>query len=299
MALSAKKRKMANVKGQKKKVVTMGKISGESYVTPAAKNSRAHTFPPHRSKLACTACHSQWTAQCDGCHATLDQSLQKSGNTTGRQWNPARFEFKVKEPVLMVGPEGKVMPSQPSPGRTLTVLDSKGKALQVIDKGGDAIGTYKEWKFTNPHGYSGSNLAYAMDPHSTQKKARTCASCHLSLAALGLGEGDLEIGKHARGRDDKLRPLVQTAKVTNDSELSPTAKGSLRGEPLAGFGQEGARPFGQKEIARILRAANCITCHDSYNDRIYRNMRKSYAFAKRQKHRDMRNKMLTTTPASE
>jgi len=299
MALSGKNRKMANVKAQKKKIVTIGKISGETYVIPKARNSRAHRFPPHRSKLACTACHSQWTAQCDGCHATLDQSLQKSGNSSGSQWNPARFEFKVKEPVLMVGPEGKVMPSQPSPGRTLTVLDSKGKPLQVIDNSGDAIGKYNEWKFTNPHGYSGSNLAYAMDPHSTQKKARTCASCHLSPTALGLGAGDLEIGKQARGREDKMHPLVQNAKVTKDSDFPPSAIGSPRGEPLAGFSQEGARPFSQKEIVRILRAGNCIACHDSYNDRIYRNMRRSYAFAKKQKHRDMRNKMLTTTVTRE
>jgi hypothetical protein len=299
MALSAKKRKMANVKAQKKKIVTIGKISGVKYVTPAAKKSRAHTFPPHRSKLACTACHSQWTPKCDGCHATLDQSLPKIGNTTSSQWNPAQFEFKVKEPVLMVGPKGKVMPSLPSPGRTLTVLDSKGRALRVIDENGDSIGNYNEWQYTNPHGYSGSNLAYAIDPHSTGGKTRTCASCHLSPTALGLGEGDLEIGKIAKGRDGKLRPLLQTAKVTKGSDSPPFAIGSMRGEPLAGISQEGARPFHQKEISRILKAGSCIPCHDNYNDRIYRNMRKSYAFAKRQEHRILRNKMLATTSASE
>ena len=43
-------------------------------------------------------------------------------------------------------------------------------------------------------GSSASRRLFAsLDPHSTGKKARDCASCHLSSWALGLGTGTLSL----------------------------------------------------------------------------------------------------------
>ena len=80
--------------------------------------------------------------------------------------------------------------------------------------------------------------------------------------------------------------------VAQRSASDPEAKGTIRGEPLAGTSQQGARPFNQKEISRILKAANCIPCHDRYDDPIYRNINRSYAYEKQIAHRKLRDKML-------
>ena len=179
------------------------------------------------------------------------------------------------------------------PPRTLTVLDEQGHALPVINEEGDLEGEYKEWQFTNPLGYSGSNPVYAAQPHSVRKTVRSCAGCHLSPETLGLGEGELEIPRGSSGgEDDKYKFLVLTGIKTLKSELGPKAAVTIRGQPVAGAGQPGARPLNQSELNRILRAGNCIPCHDRYDDPVYQNMFKSYQFAKKGAHRRLRNKIL-------
>ena len=76
----------------------------------------------------------------------------------------------------------------------MNTFDEQGNFIPVMKDNGDAMSFYREWSFTNPHGYSGGHLAYAMNPHSIGKKVRSCASCHISPRALGLGEGDINIG---------------------------------------------------------------------------------------------------------
>jgi len=290
MALTRKGRKMTNVKSRKGKLVTVGKLSGRSFETPVIKKGvAAHRFAPHRGKLSCAACHSQWTPRCQGCHNAF------RGKAKGGGWSPPTHEIKLEEPVLMIGPNGLATPMLPQPRRTLTLLDGEDKAVAVASREGDALGRYREWTFTNPAGYSGANLASAFNPHSAGP-ARSCASCHLNPRALGTGEGALLIGDHPRGRDDKLEPLDQTDRVKNRSEHAAGAVVTLRGERLAGSHQEGARPFNQKEISRILKAGNCIPCHDKYGDKIYWNLRKSYAFEKKFEHRTLRDKILKRQP---
>ena len=75
-----------------------------------------------------------------------------------------------QNPALMIGPRGKVMPMLPQPDRTLTLIDEKGNPVAALAKNGNARGRYQNWTFTNPHGYSGSNLAFAVSPHSVGKK---------------------------------------------------------------------------------------------------------------------------------
>jgi hypothetical protein len=288
MALTRRGRKMTNVKSKKGKIVTVGKLSGKEFKTPQIqKGYAAHRFGPHRGKLSCAACHSQWTPRCEGCHTTFLETARPGGNP----WRPARFQMELETPVLMVGPRGTAVPMLPQARRTLTVLDQAKKPVAVIGREGDALGRYKDWTFTNPHGYSGANLASAVNPHSTGP-ARSCASCHLNPRALGVGAGDLVIGDHPKGRDDRLDPLVQTDRVRKNSDHSAEAVVTLRGERLAGSHQAGARPFNQKQISRILKVGNCIPCHDRYGDKIYWNLRKSYAFEKKIDHRKLRDKIL-------
>ena len=285
MAVSERKRRMANVKVQNGKMVTLGKRSGRVYDIPLVRDAEAHFIPQHQSRLECTACHSQWVIRCPGCHLSMNLGQDK-------------LDFKitspmqVQQPTLMIGPRGKVAPMLAQPERHFSLLDEKGNPIPVLGPAGKHHGEYKEWTFTNPHNTSGSNLAYSLNPHSTGTKVRSCESCHLSPKTLGLGEGDLRIGVNNTGKNDSLIPLNHSDERVKASKFDPEAKVSMRGESLAGSHQLNARPFNQKEIVRILKVGNCIPCHDEYDDPIYQNINKSYAFEGTMKHRKLREKIL-------
>jgi hypothetical protein len=114
----------------------------------------------------------------------------------------------------------------------------------------------------------------------------------MSPRALGLGEGDIYIGLNSTGKDDTILPLVRTDIISGRSQLAPKARLTMRGEPLAGISQSGARLFNQEEINRILKVGNCLPCHKQYNDPIYQNMTKSYLFEKTLDHRTLRTHIL-------
>lgn len=284
MAVTATSRKMSNVKVQDGLMVTVEKQTGKVHEIPLVKDYLdAHSIPQHQSRLECTACHARWVVRCPGCH----QNIGPDSSTT-----PESHPLDIGEPALMIGPRGKVAPMLTQQERQLTILDEKGNPIPLLEKMGDERGHYRKWEFTNPHGTSGSNLAYALNPHSIQKKTRSCTSCHLSPETLGLGAGDLKIGKSFTGKDDFVDPLKQTDKILKASQFDPQAKTSMRGEPLAGTSQPKARTFNQEEIVRILRVGNCIPCHDRYEDPIYQNINQSYAFARTMEHRRLRKKIL-------
>jgi len=284
MVLSSQKRKLANTKVEENRIVTIGKRTGNVYPIPLTIDaSKNHSIPGHKNKLGCTSCHSQWVPDCKGCHSSfIPERVKKS------ELADIKKPFHVKTPSLMLGPKGKVVPMIAPEGRLLNVFDQQGNFIPVMDKNGDTLGIYREWSFTNPHGYSGGRLAYAMNPHSVGKKVRTCASCHMSPSAIGLGEGDIRLGLNSIGEDDKVLPLVRTDIISGRSKLAPRARLTMRGEPLAGVSQTGARLFNQEEINRILKVGNCLPCHEQYDDPIYQDMEKSYMFEKTLDHRNLR-----------
>ena len=289
MVLSSRQRKLTNVKVREGRIVALGKRNGKVYPIPLTVDVvGGHKIPGHKNKLECTSCHSQWVPDCKGCHATF-----LSGQTgTDKSWASVKQMVEVKLPSLMLGPRGKVTPMFSPERRLLNVFDEQKNSIAVMRDDGDASGDYREWSFTNPHGYSGGRLAYSMNPHSIGKRVRSCASCHMSSRALGLGEGDISIGLKSSGKDDVLLPLVKTEITSGRSQLTPAARVTMRGEPLAGVSQPGARPFNQGEINRILKVGNCIPCHNEYDDPIYQNMKKSYLFEKSLIHRNLRKRIL-------
>lgn len=289
MAVSDRNRRMTNIKVQDGRMVTLSKRSGRVYNIPLVRDSEAHFIPQHQSRLECTACHSQWVVRCPGCHTSMELGLGKVDLNI--QNLPA---MKIQQPALMIGPRGKVAPMLAQSERHLSIIDEKGKTVPALGPSGQNRGEYQEWAFTNPHNTSGSNLAYSLNPHSTGTKVRSCESCHLSPETLGLGEGDLKIGSNNTGKNDFLVPLNSSDKLLNASVFDPEAKVSMRGESLAGTHQAKARLFNQEEIIRILKVGNCIPCHDQYDDPIYQNIKKSYTFESTLKHRQLREKILSS-----
>ena len=289
MAVTARKKRMTNVKVQNGKMVVLGKKSGRVYNIPLTRDDDAHYIPQHRSRLECTACHSNWVVQCQGCHISIN--LGKEGIDFKTAEKPP---IKIQQPILMIGPRGKVAPMLGQPERHFSLLDEKGNPVPALGPKGQFRGKYKEWHFTNSNNKSGSNLAYSLNPHSTGRKVRSCESCHLSPKTLGLGEGDLIIGANNTGKDDFFAPLNRFDQKIEASAFDPQAKVSIRGEILAGSHQLNARPFNQKEIVKILKVGNCIPCHDQYDDPIYQNINKSYAFERTIEHRQLRDRILSS-----
>ena len=285
MAVSAHNRKVNNVKVQNGRIVAIGKQTGKVHEVPLVKDYLdAHSIPQHQSRLECSACHARWVVQCPGCHQSIGPDPAPA---------PESHFFDIGEPALMIGPRGKVAPMLMQPERHLTVTDERANEIPILGRKGNKRGYYREWAFTNPHGTSGSNLAYALNPHSIQKQARSCTSCHLSPETLGLGTGDIKIGKNSTGKNDFIDTLDRTDKILKTSQFDPQAKVSMRGEPLAGTDQPKARTFNQEEIIRILRVGNCIPCHDRYNDPVYQDINQSYAFARTMDHRRLREKIVS------
>ncbi len=279
VVVSRRGRKLSNVRVEQGKIVTVSKRTGKTWDVPLIKGGPAHRIRQHNQRLACNACHSSWVPECKGCHLTIDASGKgKAGlfSSTGIQF---------REPTLMIGPDDRVRPALPQPPRTLNALDSQDAPLPVIDDMGDRRGRYREFGFTNPRGYSGANPTYATHPHSTGRQVRTCASCHLSAQALGLGEGNLRMGRKSSGKGDRAESIFRGDAFENPGKTFAPPQGTPQGRPVAGSHQPGARAFNQKELNRILRVGNCLPCHEREDDPIYHNIEQSFRIATHKKHR--------------
>ncbi|MFN3505281.1 MAG: hypothetical protein ACK4Y7_03620 [Caldimicrobium sp.] len=100
------------------------------------------------------------------------------------------------------------------------------------------------------------------DPHSTQKKGRSCESCHQNPKSLGLGYGKVFLRKG----DLYFEPLEK--RLTSTSlRLSQVI--SEKGETSAKFNRPNMSGLKKEEIFRILRVGICLECHKE-KDKIYR-----------------------------
>jgi len=105
----------------------------------------------------------------------------------------------------------------------------------------------------------------AIDPHTTQAKARKCEDCHLSPKTLGLGQGTVW---RQKGRW-RFTPATQGVKTPDGQTTSLDAFVAIDGQALQRGFRANMRPFNKKELARILQVGLCLPCHDSIQDPIY------------------------------
>lgn len=298
LVVSARGNKLVNVKAVKKEIVLVGKLDGKARKVPLLRNNPgAHSIPGHRGKLECGACHSAWSVEIDYGNGTYDQrefsrdKLQRETEPTRGLWTSSAPAVRAIPPHLVIGPRGKTTTALKRKGFFLTALDNIGKPMVVLNKQGERVGHYQNWSFTEPGGFSTGFSLEGKTIHSTNRKARTCASCHLNPSALSLGEGELRFGKHPSGKKDKIARLPHMARSGSRVNYPDEVKGTLNGRQISGDHQPGARAFNRKEINRILKVGICVVCHDSSQDSIYRNMKKSYAVFKTADHRKKIEKM--------
>ena len=212
-----------------------------------------HNLKGHE-RLSCQACHSAWIPQCYGCHLTYRKSEPQkdwiSGKKTLGHWKEARSYLRFDKPALGLRGDGRIYPLSP---------------CQVFFSAfGDGGQFLKAQSFTN------LNLS-AFDPHTTQKKSRSCIDCHTDPKTIGLGEGILR----QNGGKRIFRPTHGAAADGLDLNFPLDGLVNLEGKPLQGGTKNGVRPFNLKEIDRILWVAPCLGCHSAYEDGIYHDFQKS------------------------
>ena len=136
MILSVRKRKLTNVKIQKKLVVTYGKKSGNKFITPLIRRGRkTHVIPAHKKKLTCSACHSQWVPECKGCHSIL-LKINAGSSTAGDQnksWNSLSQLQEVTTPLAHDRSQGK---SGPHASSTQSGLDAGRRTRKTHRRAG-------------------------------------------------------------------------------------------------------------------------------------------------------------------
>ncbi len=160
----------------------------------------------HLNRMECYACHATWAPQCYGCNVKVDYSNggkhvdwlaaasdhDVHGLTGGARGNledylvdgevtETRSYLRWENPPLSQNGEGRISPTIPGCQTTITVIGKDGNALlqNHIFKISDVEGAGEE-----------GQLAIDMSPvqpHTIQKEARTCESCHTVAKALGYG----------------------------------------------------------------------------------------------------------------
>jgi hypothetical protein len=118
-----------------------------------------HSLKGHE-RLTCSACHAAWAPTCTTCHTAFEAGRSQwdfaAAKETPGAWIERSEGFGWAPPLLGVRADGRIVPAIP------------GMILDIDARGADGALTSRR-------------LLASLEPHTTGKKARTCASCHRAL----------------------------------------------------------------------------------------------------------------------
>lgn len=179
----------------------------DAWRSPDAKVAMS-SVEKHAESLECYTCHASWVPQCYGCHVKMDYSEGKqdtdwvaSGNsrtpdgqtaesplgTKGIQSpgkaSETRSYLRWEDPVLGINGEGRVTPLMPGCQVIYTVIDREGKTIALNQTGRSHDEAEMLGQDRVPLGIDMAPV----QPHSAQRKARTCESCHNNPKSMGYG----------------------------------------------------------------------------------------------------------------
>lgn len=167
----------------------------------------------HNDSLECYACHASWVPQCYGCHVQVNYGKDKNGKpyedadwiaggsvrtpdgqtaesplgTHGIKSPGKVFETRAylrwEEPVLGINGEGRVTPLMPGCQIVYTVFDRNNKVIAL-----NQLGKSEDERVQLGQERTPDSIDMApVQPHSAQRKARSCESCHNNPKAMGYG----------------------------------------------------------------------------------------------------------------
>ncbi len=248
----------------------------------------------HLDRMECYTCHATWAPQCYGCHVKIDYSEGRrhpdwlaaasdhdvhgmTGGARGEmekymidgEVTETRSYLRWENPPLSQNGEGRISPTIPGCQTTIT----------VIGKDGEAILQNHIFKIPNVEG-AGEDGQLGIDmspvnPHTIQKEARNCESCHANDAALGYGIGG---GKYLVDPSEDFIVDLMTA----DGEILPermtVQKPGIKnlhmdwsrfvdedGNQLQTVGHHFklSEPLSAESRSKLDRRGVCLSCHKS------------------------------------
>lgn len=274
-----------------KKLKEKGKLNDEAMV--AMVHVKAHI-----DKMECYACHATWAPQCYGCHIKIDYSkgikhpdwiAMGNDRTPDGLTADARGEYEKhlidgnivetrsylrwENPPLAVNGEHRISPAIPGCQTTVTVIGKDGKPLLLnhIFKIPDVEGAGKD-------GQLAIDIS-PVQPHTIQKEARKCESCHTNPVAMGYGieEGKLYADPskpyivELMTADGKVIPKIYKTQINSIPNLKydwsrfVTEKGQQL--QTVGHHYSGSRPLNNEERAKLDRRGICLSCHQTMPDK--------------------------------
>lgn len=204
-------------------------------------------FNGHK-RMTCESCHSTWVPQCYGCHAKRDETQKHLDKLTLEEtpgmWEEGRSYIRYEKPMLALWKDEVVI-----------VTPGCQDIVTLIDKKGEVSGGFNRFTMA------------AINPHTTQAKGRECADCHQSTKTVGLGEGTVSVDGNGVWSFTALDQGVDTL----EGQTVPfDAFVDIEGKALQHGSRADLRPFNKEELQRILQVGQCVSCHDQYQDPMWR-----------------------------
>ncbi len=205
-----------------------GKLDGRPHSVRPTPHDLDHTRPGHE-RLDCAMCHDVWAPRCPTCHTTFKADETQWDFSAGKdapgRWHEQNEGMGVAPPTLGVDAAGRIGPTMPGMIATLDLTPARSLRLHA-----------------------------AIVPHTTQREARTCLSCHADALALGLGEGHLDLTGDAV-RFTPTRPDPASPEHALDRWVSLFA--AIPGATT----RTGGRSLDAAEQRRVLTVGACLACH--------------------------------------
>ncbi len=285
-------------------VPVLKKLQEEKKWKDASAEVAMSAVAKHMDKLECYVCHASWAPQCYGCHVQVNYKPKDGKPVAGTDWvasgnaqkkngqtaesvlgsgglkspgkiSETRSYLRWEDPVLGISGEGRVSPLMPGCQVTYTVINDKGETLlnnEIALNAGEAKELGQE------HVPLAIDMA-PVQPHTTQRQARTCESCHTNpkVAGLGLGNGTFGL----RQAEDVVMDLMDATtreiipeKYSVQIPVIPRLNFDWsqivdrEGKQLATVGTHWpmSRAFNKKELDNFLRAGTCMGCHQNMSE---------------------------------
>jgi hypothetical protein len=256
----------------------------------------------HMEKMECYACHATWAPQCYGCHINIDYTstekkldwvaaasdqrpdgqtaevLSKNEEESIRNYlirgkiHEERSYLRWEDPPLVVNGDHRISPAIPGCQTTVTV---KGKDGNLLLK--NHIFKIKNVEGAGEEGQNAIDMS-PVQPHTIQKKARSCESCHTNPKAMGYG---IENGALYFKPDSNVVMDLTDASGTVLAKQVDTQFNAIEnlendwsaiideeGNQLQTVGHHftGSRPLNKEELMRLDRRGVCMSCHQTVPD---------------------------------
>jgi hypothetical protein len=223
--------------------VLLPKAGGPAWPVKPTPADRAHALPGHE-RLDCQSCHAAWAPTCPTCHTEYDPTGEQwdfgaSAVAKGR-WVETNEGMGIGAPSLGVRSDGSIGPAVPGMIAHIDATAAGGPARDL-------------------------RLFSIFDPHTTGRRARSCASCHTDPGAIGLGAGHLALDGDSP-RFDPAHPDPSGSPLPLDAwtTLLPSSPGAST--------RTGGRSLDAREQWRVLRVGRCLGCHTETRDPIWESL---------------------------